>query len=131
MPDIRPMNAPEGAVPMHTLYGEKQDGHMGHLASEGVVPNPGSIMRPYKPPARRDRDNPERLLCSFEGCKAYPLKDKSYCAGHQKAMGLTKPNCKGKQGTCRMPAIKGTDLCVAHTKQRDARARAEADADAE
>ena len=58
-------------------------------AREGVeLVTTGSAFSPYVPPSRRAKDNPDRLLCSHEGCKAYPMKDLEYCTGHARSMGL-------------------------------------------
>lgn len=43
---------------------------------------------PYKPPKRRKSDSPEKILCSSEGCKAWPMKAIPYCAGHARSLGL-------------------------------------------
>lgn len=43
----------------------------------------------YKPPPRRHRDNPDRALCSEDGCNAYPMSGKDYCTGHARHHGQT------------------------------------------
>lgn len=48
----------------------------------------GLSTAPYKPPKRRKSDSPSVILCSTEGCKAFPMKKIPYCAGHARSMGL-------------------------------------------
>lgn len=45
---------------------------------------PYSQRRPYEEPKRRKLDNPDLKLCSYDGCKAYPMKDKGICYGHSR-----------------------------------------------
>lgn len=45
---------------------------------------------PYKPPKRRKRDSPAKVLCASEGCKAYPMKIFPYCTGHARSLGLVE-----------------------------------------
>lgn len=51
-----------------------------------------SHRRDYQPPKRRHRDNPDKELCGFDGCNAWPSKKyHPYCSGHAVTMGL-RPN---------------------------------------
>ena len=118
-------NQVEGVVLAYARVGEHASGSGGVTHAEGDVQQAGiHSMAPYKPPARRRRDNPKLLLCSHEGCKGYHYsKTVPYCQGHARALGLLKLTCevyKGEQ-QCRMPAKKGTTLCPGHTKQRENR----------
>jgi len=76
-------------VPLSSLY-TRVDGVGGtsHV-HEGVTQVQGApMMRSYERPKRRAKDNPDRVLCAHEGCKAYPMKDLEYCTGHARSMGL-------------------------------------------
>ena len=80
-----------GIALAHTLQGSPVQGVGGVSHSHGSVQPAGlHSTAPYVPPKRRHRDNPDRQLCSQEGCKAYPIKDVPYCAGHAKSLGLKK-----------------------------------------
>ena len=70
-----------------------------------------SMFRDYKPPKRREKDNPERELCSEEGCKAYPQSGKNYCTGHARRHGEVK-SCLHRD--CKAPPKKGQDYCRWH-----------------
>lgn len=48
----------------------------------------GNQISPYKPPARRGKDSPGKVLCSKDGCKAYPMKEMDLCTGHARSSGL-------------------------------------------
>jgi len=76
-------------VPLSSLF-TRVDGRGGtsHV-HEGVEQvDGGPMMRPYERPKRRAKDNPDRVLCSHEGCRAYPMKDLEYCTGHARSLGL-------------------------------------------
>ena len=106
-------SAKDGIALAHSVYGDpvtatmRPDSH-----GDNIGPATWSTA-PYVPPARRHRDNPERKLCSFEGCKGYPSKagGGDYCIGHAKSLGLVRlcrqPDCKG------MPS-QGDDYCYHH-----------------
>lgn len=109
----------EGVALAHTVYGSPVTATM-QPNSHGSNIGPATwSSAPYKPPARRHRDNPEMELCAEEGCLAYPGKDVGgYCTGHAKTRGLApkcaKPDCKASPKT-------GTDYCRWHgPKESDA-----------
>ena len=78
-----------GIALQHTLEGSQVQGAGGVQHAHGnVQPSGLHSTAPYIPPKRRARDNPDRLLCSYEDCKAFPMKTTSYCAGHSKKLGL-------------------------------------------
>ncbi len=78
-----------GIVHQHTLRGEPVQGVGGVNHAQGSVQLAGlHSTAPYKPPKRRKRDNPDVQLCSYEDCKAYPMKSTGYCAGHSKKLNL-------------------------------------------
>lgn len=115
-------NQVEGVVLAHARVGEHASGSGGVTHAEGDVQQAGiHSMAPYKPPARRHRDNPKLLLCSHEGCKGYHYSDTvPYCQGHARSLGLLKLTCRGRTKAgiqCRMPALKGTHACFNHTKK--------------
>ncbi len=93
----------QGITLAHALTGSPVSGVGGINHSEGNVQPAGlHSTAPYKPPKRRKRDNPERSLCSFDECKAYPMKSTGYCSGHSQNLGLAKWKNKGgrnKDGT--------------------------------
>lgn len=79
-----------GIALVHTLQGSPVQGVGGVSHSHGSVQPAGlHSTAPYVPPKRRAKDNGKQL-CSFEGCKAWPIKAHPYCAGHAKSLGLTK-----------------------------------------
>lgn len=98
-------------VPFHSFYGEpdtaimRPDSH-----GSNVAPATWSTA-PYRPPARRDGDNPDLKLCAFEDCRAYPSEKAGgdYCMGHARQLGMVptcaKPDCKSSpkpsSGYCR------------------------------
>lgn len=81
----------DGIVHAHALRGEHVAGaggvHHSHDTIQQVPPGT-NFMSEYVPPKRRDRDNPDKVLCSMEGCKAFPIKSTHYCAGHSRSLGL-------------------------------------------
>lgn len=78
-----------GIAPAYSLNGSPVQGVGGVTHTVGNIQPAGlHSTAPYVPPKRRHRDNPEKLLCSFEGCRAYPTKKHPYCAGHSKSLGL-------------------------------------------
>lgn len=87
----------EGIALAHALNGVPAATAAGGTAVAGQVgltegriqPVTQSHMRNYQPPKRRDGDNPDIELCSYEGCRAFPSKRwPPYCAGHAVTMGL-------------------------------------------
>ena len=109
-----PQNAVnEGIVLAHTLYGAPSE-----LTArpEGVGPNAARATwstAPYIPPKRRGNDSAdrERPLCSEPECKAWPIKDRPYCAGHARKHGLL-PSCK--LNTCNANPMGTTGFCYYH-----------------
>lgn len=92
MSTLRPRtDAPApGIALIHTLNGSPVQGVGGVTHTAGDIQPAGLYSTaPYVPPKRRAHDNPDRQLCSHEGCKAYPMKKIPYCAGHAKSLGLT------------------------------------------
>jgi len=87
----------EGIALAHTLYG----GPTSQLSavSDSIGSNVGLATwstAPYippKPPKRRERDAPDKALCAEDGCKAWPVKDLLYCAGHARTNGIL-PTCQ-------------------------------------
>ena len=78
-----------GLVLQHQLAGEPVSGIGGVNHAHGDIQPAGlHSTAPYKPPKRRKRDNPDVVLCSYEECKAYPIRATGYCAGHSKKLGL-------------------------------------------
>ena len=60
-----------------------------HQERPGVSKAPGNyFMAPYKKPARRRKDNPDKLLCAEDGCNAFPMREIEYCTGHARSKGL-------------------------------------------
>lgn len=111
----------EGIALAHTVYGQPVTATG---RPDSTQPNVqlavGNIMAPYKPPPRRDLDNPELALCAEEDCKAFPVKGLDYCAGHSRKRGL--------MSTCQMCGripLKGTRFCYQHSKKDDADGDAE------
>ena len=89
MPGSHQNSSAEGVALVHSLYGEKVGGTQGiNDDNPDVQVATGYSTAPYRPPKRRHRDNPDKLLCSFEDCKAYPIKSTDYCAGHSRKLGL-------------------------------------------
>lgn len=87
----------------HTLYGDPVEGIGGTTHRSGDIQPAGlHSTLPYRPPKRRKNDNPDKLLCSADGCKAYPMKSTSYCAGHSRSLGLVDWDKGGRK-----PAEKG------------------------
>ena len=72
----------------HTIAGEPVQGTQGIASGGDIQPARGFSTLPYKPPKRRDRDNPDKILCAAEDCKAFPIRATGYCAGHSRSMGL-------------------------------------------
>lgn len=106
-------------VPVHSFYGSPDTAKMRPDShGENIAPATWSTA-PYKPPARRDRDNPDLKLCSADGCKAYPSKKLGgeYCAGHARQFGIG-PICG--QHDCKATPVKGTNFCRWHQPKMEA-----------
>jgi hypothetical protein len=89
MPGTHQNASAEGVQLAHTLYGTHVQGSGGVTHASGDIQPAGlHSTAPYRPPKRRMKDNPDKLLCSAEGCKAYPIKKVPYCAGHARKLGL-------------------------------------------
>jgi hypothetical protein len=79
----------EGITLAHSLVGEPVGGIGGVTHAQGDVQPAGlHSTAPYVPPKRRAHDKGDKLLCSTEDCKAYPIKAHPYCAGHARSLGL-------------------------------------------
>lgn len=100
-----------GIALAHTIHGEAVNASVRpESAAPGTTRAVGSVFSPYKPPARRAHDK-GKTLCSEEGCKSYPIKDKSYCAGHARQHGEL-PVCAKRD--CNAPPKKGQSYCHWH-----------------
>jgi hypothetical protein len=78
------------AVLAHTRVGSPVASPQG-IEADGRFKKAGLLSTtPYKPPKRRASDSAgrDKLLCSMDGCKAWPLKDFPYCTGHARSLGL-------------------------------------------
>jgi hypothetical protein len=106
-----------GIALAHTVYGEPTTASMRpEMAAEGTVRQVQPIFTEYRPPKRREHDHGHRL-CSEEGCKSYPVKDKNYCTGHGRIHGEAKV-CSHRD--CNAAPKKGQDTCRWHeTKVSD------------
>lgn len=102
-----------GIALAHTIYGEPVTASMRpEMAVEGTVRQVQSVFSDYKPPKRRLKDSPDKLLCSEDGCKAFPVEGKNYCPGHARSKGEMK-TCSHRD--CKAAPKKGTDYCRWHT----------------
>jgi len=102
----------EGIALAHTIYGEPTTKTMRpESAGPGTVRQAAPVFSNYKPPKRRERDNPDRALCSEEGCKAYPKTGKNYCEGHARIHGEVKTCAKED---CKAPPKSGQKFCRWH-----------------
>jgi len=102
-----------GIALAHTIYGSPVTASMRpEMAVEGTVKQVQSVFSDYKPPKRRLKDNPDKLLCAEDGCKAFPVDGKSYCAGHGRSNGEAK-TCNHRD--CKAAPKKGTDYCRWHS----------------
>lgn len=101
-----------GIVLAHTVTGSPTTGTLRpEMANEGTVRQVQPVFTNYRPPKRRAHDK-GGVLCSEEGCAAYPQSGKNYCAGHARLRGESK-TCKNDG--CMAPPKKGTDHCRWHT----------------
>jgi hypothetical protein len=77
-------------VPLSSMFTVANGAGGVEHAREGVRISVGNLMSPYKPPKRRLQDNPEKVLCANDGCKAFPMKagDHGLCTGHARSAGL-------------------------------------------
>lgn len=57
-------------------------------ATDGVELAVGNQLAAYVPPKRRAKDNPDKILCQQDDCKAFPMKTLDYCTGHARSRGL-------------------------------------------
>ena len=100
-----------GIALAHTIHGAPVDGSVRpEMVNEGTVKQAQSQFRPYQPPKRRAHDQ-GHILCSEEGCKAYPIDGKNYCTGHARSHGEAK-TCK--HGECKAAPKKGEMYCRWH-----------------
>lgn len=77
------------AVLAHARVGAPVASPQGHERNDGRIKPAGLLSTaPYKPPKRRAKDNPNKILCPVDDCKAFPTKATGYCVGHSKKMGL-------------------------------------------
>ena len=88
----------EGIALAHSIAGEPVQGVGGVQHANGDVQLAGlHSTAPYKPPKRRAHDQGDKLLCSAEDCKAYPMKKIPYCPGHARSLGLMTWSTKKKE----------------------------------
>ena len=80
--------ASDGVVPVHAAYGTPVEGTRGIAQGGDIQVATRYSTAPYRPPKRRKLDSPDTILCSFEECRAFPMKSTGYCAGHSRALGL-------------------------------------------
>jgi len=59
-----------------------------------IQPAKFTVRAEYKAPKRRGRDNPDLKLCSYDGCRAYPLKGRDICVGHARSEGTLPSQSK-------------------------------------
>lgn len=105
-------NQSSGVALAHTVHGSPANATMRQeSATEGSVRQVQSVFSDYKPPKRRAHDK-GHILCSEEGCKAYPQDGKNYCTGHARLHGEAK-TCNHRD--CKAPPKKGTDYCRWHS----------------
>jgi len=100
--------AAPGVVQVHAAYGEPVDGTRGIAQGGNIQPATRYSTAPYRPPKRRKQDSPNIILCSFEECKAFPMKSTGYCAGHSRALGLVNWD-KGGRPKAEVSADVNTD----------------------
>lgn len=75
--------------PLSALYDGVVAGAGGVNHGHGTVKLAvGNMQRAYQEPARRGKDSPDKVLCAFQGCKAFPMKTIEYCTGHARSLGL-------------------------------------------
>ena len=110
MPGTHQHGSAEGVALAHTIYGSPVATPLGFERGSGDIQPAGlHSTAPYRPPKRRVRDNPDKLLCSAEGCKAYPIKKAPYCAGHARSLGLVEWEFKNQHDKAK--AAKRVDDC--------------------
>jgi hypothetical protein len=90
MPGTHQNASAEGVVLTHTLYGSPVASPQGFERNGGDIQPAGlHSTAPYRPPKRREKDNPTKPLCEYEGgCKAFAMKAVPYCAGHARKLGV-------------------------------------------
>jgi len=90
MPGTHQHAAAEGVALAHTIYGSPVATPLGFERGSGDIQPAGlHSTAPYKPPKRREKDNPTKPLCEYEGgCKAFAMKAVPYCAGHARKLGV-------------------------------------------
>jgi hypothetical protein len=100
-----------GTALAHTVYGSPVTASMRpEMAQPGTTRQVQAIFSNYRPPKRRAHDK-GHVLCSEEGCKAYPADGKNYCTGHARQHGEMKQCAKRD---CKAAPKKGTDFCRWH-----------------
>lgn len=97
MPGTHQNAAAEGVVPAHSAWGDPVSGTQGIVSGGDIQPAGLHSTLPYRPPKRRARDNPDKLLCSAEDCKAFPMQSTGYCAGHSRSLGLVEWDKGGRK----------------------------------
>lgn len=82
----------ESVVPVASLFtpvsGRGGTNNTGGRSS--IAPATGGPMfRDYEKPARRKKDNPDLVLCSTDGCSAFPMSrsPQGLCIAHSRSMG--------------------------------------------
>ena len=76
-----------GIALQHSLAGQHVSGVGGENHAHGNIQPAGlHSTAPYKRPPRRAKDNPDLILCAFDGCKGFPIKTTEFCSGHSRSM---------------------------------------------
>ena len=81
-------SAAPGVVQVGKAYGDPVQGIRGIASDDNIQPAGMFSTAPYRPPKRRAKDSPGKVLCSTEGCKAWPMKATGHCTGHSRSLGL-------------------------------------------
>ena len=87
---INQNSAREGVVRVDSLF-TRVDGSGGVThETDNVRRVAQPMMREYERPKPPPRWEPAegKQLCAFDECRAYPMKDTGYCAGHTRSLGL-------------------------------------------
>lgn len=98
MPGTHQHGAAEGVQLAHTIYGTPVEGSRGIPSGGNIQPAGLHSTLPYKPPKRRAKDNPNKILCPIDGCKAFPTKATGYCVGHSAKMKIGQWKRGGADG---------------------------------
>jgi hypothetical protein len=107
MPGTHQHGAAEGVALVHTIYGSPVASPQGFERNGGDIQLAGlHSTAPYKPPKRRQKDNPKKAFCPADGCRAFPTKTTGYCVGHSKQLGIMNGDWEKLKGE---DAVDGDD----------------------